>query len=237
MNFNKIFSTSDHLIDCELYDNLSHREQTRTALGAEFCNFMDEIGGTGKEIQARGSEYYKTEQAYSQLIKKKEILKYLVFSLTDNELEERLACLKFLLMFSKALPEIYLKVLGDDAPEEQKKFFSELIENDGDNLSTLLLTEITKEYLYLITAGREIVKAVEHMNTIVAKQNRSKQDRTDPFVEKARDRAKQIWQAHRKQSLSDTAYQIKQELDLRKSSSTIQEWIRDLNPNSKKKSK
>lgn len=46
-------------------------------------------------------------------------------------------------------------------------------------------------------------------NKAVAKQNRAKRKNIpDPNQQKARDRAEQIWQAHRKQSLSDTAYQL-----------------------------
>lgn len=235
MDFNKVFSIGDHLFDDDQYNSLSHREMTRATLGEEFCDFMDEIGRKGKEIQARGKDYYKTEHAYNQLIEKKDILKELAFSLTDNALEERLACLKFLLMFSKMLPEVYLKVLGEKAPEEQKKFFSELIENNEDNLSTLLLTEITKEYLYLITASREVVKAVEHMNTIIAKQNRAKQDRTDHNKQKAINEAIRIWGNSPNYSLDEVAERIRNAKITDKSHSTIKQWISGYNPTKRKK--
>lgn len=235
MDFSDVFFTEDHLIDLEQFFNLSHREQTRATLGRELCDFMDEIGRTGKEIQSRDSEYYKTEQAYNQLIKKKEILKGLAFSLTDDALEERLACLKFLLVFSKELPNIYLKILGENVPDEQKKFFSELIENDKENLTTLLLTEIIKEYLYLITASREVVKAVEHMSTIIAKQNRAKQDRTDKNKQKAIDEAIRIWGNSPNYSLDEVAERIKKAEITDKSHSTIKQWISKYNPTRRKK--
>lgn len=73
-------------------------------------------------------------------------------------------------------------------------------------------------------------------NSIVAKANRAKRgSQENPDIEKARDRAKEIWAEHSKTPLLDTAYKIKEELNIKKSVGTVQEWIRDLNPNAKKK--
>lgn len=230
-----LFSFSDKFTPDNGELKIEHRDATREILGEEFCHFMDQLTERGEQIYSRGSDYYKAEDAFNHLMTKTEILKGLVFGLTGEALEERLSCLKFQLFFSKALPEIYLEVLGDRATDENKEFFTNLIKTDGDNLSTLLLTEITKEYLYLITAGREVVKAIENMNTIVAKQNRAKQNRTDPNKQNAIDEAKRIWGSSPNYSLDEVAERIRRAGITDKSHSTVKQWISKFNPTKRAK--
>lgn len=86
---------------------------------------------------------------------------------------------------------------------------------------------------FMLLTGGAIAKNMQRM---VAKQNRAKRkQQEDPNIEKARNRAKEIWAEYGSSSLLDTAYKIKDELNIRKSVGTVQEWIRDLNPNAKKK--
>lgn len=151
-------------------------------------------------------------------------IQWLNSEVTERKWNNLYDCLKLLENEHKKNMEVITNLLGVD----------KCIDNSG------ALEAITYLQQSLNTVGFMLMNGIaiaSNMKTLIAKENRAKQDRTDPNIEKARERAQQIWQAHRSQSLLDTAYQIKQELDLRKSPSTIQEWIRDLNPNAKKKSK
>ncbi|WP_424406849.1 hypothetical protein [Pasteurella sp. PK-2025] len=88
----------------------------------------------------------------------------------------------------------------------------------------------------IIRKYERLLKLLEISNVAIAKQNRAKRKpQIDPNIEEARNKAKEIWDKHKSNALLDVACQIKQELNIRKSAGTIQEWIRDLNPNAKKK--
>ncbi|EER48087.1 hypothetical protein AM305_04933 [Actinobacillus minor NM305] len=94
----------------------------------------------------------------------------------------------------------------------------------------------TKQALTLLElSSKHLADVLLNIPTIVAKQNRAKRNnKPNPNIEKAREAAKKIWEKEKSKALLDTAYQIKSELNLKVASTSIQEWIRDLNPNKKK---
>ena len=230
-----LFSSNDKFTPDNFDLKLGHREMTRVLLGEEFCHVLDKLTESGEQVYSRGSDYYKAEHAFNHLMKKMKVFKGLVFELTGEALEERLTCLKFQVDFARDLPEIYLKILGERVPNENREYLTNLSKSKEDNLSSLLLIEITKEYLYLITAGRELIKAIENMNTIVAKQNRSKQDRTDPNKQNAIDEAKRIWGSSPNYSLDEVAERIRRAGITNKSHSTVKQWISKFNPTKRAK--
>ncbi|WP_386686088.1 hypothetical protein [Lonepinella sp. MS14437] len=91
------------------------------------------------------------------------------------------------------------------------------------------LYALRKTYLRLIDVYKR-------RSTITAKESRAKRElKADPNIEQARKLAKSKWEKHQNTSLMDMAYEVKKELNTLKSITTIQEWIRDLNPKAKKK--
>ncbi|OOF79094.1 hypothetical protein BKG96_03260 [Rodentibacter caecimuris] len=108
---------------------------------------------------------------------------------------------------------------------------------DGSNVLDAItrLQQALNHIGFMLMAGGAISKNIQR---IVARNNRNKRkDKPNPNIGKARDLAKKIWIERSKTTLLDVAYEVKEKLHIRKGVGTIQEWIRDLNPNSKKKSK
>ncbi|WP_455647992.1 hypothetical protein, partial [Lonepinella koalarum] len=117
------------------------------------------------------------------------------------------------------------------------KVIKEYVTNNSDRLMALfLLNEITQKVMIADTAFRVNRKLYKNRHIITAKENRAKRKpKQDPNIEKARELAKAKWKKHQNIALMDMAYKIQPDLDTNKSITTIQEWIRDLNPKAKKK--
>lgn len=106
------------------------------------------------------------------------------------------------------------------------------IDNSGALEAIAYLQQSLNHIGYMLLAGGAIAK---HLQTISAKQIRAKRnEQPNPNIEKARKVAIEIWEREGCKALLDTAYDIKNTLKLKEASTTIQEWIRDLNPNKKK---
>lgn len=146
--------------------------------------------------------------------------------------------------------------LNSITPEKWDNLFKDLkiIENEHrqnlENIRVLSCTDIVVDYSETLSAIARIQNALNHIGfmlmaagalskhakRITAKQNRAKrQDKVNPNIEKARTIARDIWAVRSSTALLDVAYEIKNKLQIRTSSTTIQEWIRDLNPNAKSK--
>lgn len=85
---------------------------------------------------------------------------------------------------------------------------------------------------FMLMGGAAIAK---HMKTIVAKENRAKQNRTDPNKQKAIDEAMRIWRNSPNYSLDEVAERIRNAKITDKSHSTIKQWISGYNPTKRKK--
>lgn len=125
----------------------------------------------------------------------------------------------------------------DDLIKEQEEIITNIPLNINDELETgrlklsvsriNKLNKVRKTFLWLNDL-------YERKESITAKQIRSKRNhQEDPAKDKARDIAKKKWEQRSKTSLLDMAFTVKQELNINKGATTIQEWIRDLNPNAK----
>lgn len=115
-----------------------------------------------------------------------------------------------------------------------------ILNNEGRNVfksNVLLYIDFLHEnYITLLGLVSFLSSRIKNSNRIQAKISRKKRKKKEnPNIEKAREMAIEIWRKRRSLALLDTAYEIKRELNLRDASTTIQEWIRDLNPNAKKK--
>ncbi|KGQ38162.1 hypothetical protein JP35_08490 [Gallibacterium anatis] len=97
------------------------------------------------------------------------------------------------------------------------------------------MAEINETLFYLWGINSDWIAAMKRIKTINARSAVKKRDRTIPEKEKARELAVSIWERERRKALLDTAYEIQNTLNLRQAATTIQEWIRDLNPNKTKK--
>lgn len=86
---------------------------------------------------------------------------------------------------------------------------------------------------FMLLAGGAIA---DNVATITAIQNRAKRKpHKNLDIDQSRKLAIEIWGKSKSIALLDVAYEIKQKINTRKGVGTIQEWIRDLNPNAKKK--
>ncbi len=136
-------------------------------------------------------------------------------------------------------------LLGDgylswkDKPKEITDLFRELVDinyNKFDEKSKLIACNIACLLPILDLKFQGLIDLHVNKATIIAKRSRAKRKYPpNPNIEKAREMAIEIWSKRRSLALLDTAYEIKNKLKLREASTTIQEWIRDLNPNAKSK--
>ncbi len=131
----------------------------------------------------------------------------------------------------------------------------EIIENEHkQNINTIKTLVEEKGYVFLnynetLEAVAHLQKALNHigfmllaseaiannLKMITAKQNRRKQNRTDPNKQKAIDEAKTMWKRTPKLSLDEIAEHIRQIKISDKSHAQIKKWIAPYNPNRKNK--
>lgn len=129
-----------------------------------------------------------------------------------------------------------LKIIEDEHKQNLENIrilsCSNIIVDNSETLQAIARLQKTLNHIaFMLMAGGAVSK---YAKRITAKQNRSqRQDKINPNIEKARMVATDIWKRRPSTALLDVAYEIKNKLQIRTSSTTIQEWIRDLNPNAK----
>lgn len=88
---------------------------------------------------------------------------------------------------------------------------------------------------HLITKYERLLNLLGIAKNAVAKQNRAKQDRTNPNKQKAIDEAIRIWGNSPNYSLDEVAERIRNARITDKSHSTVKQWISGYNPTRRKK--
>lgn len=125
----------------------------------------------------------------------------------------------------------------DDLIKEQEEIITNTPLNIKDELEKRRLKLSVSRINKLNTVRKTFLwlnDLYERKESITAKQIRAKRNhQEDPAKAKAREKATIEWGRRSKTSLLDMAFIIKQELNINKGATTIQEWIRDLNPNAK----
>lgn len=88
---------------------------------------------------------------------------------------------------------------------------------------------------HLVAKHEHLLNLLSIAKNAVAKQNRAKQDRTNPNKQKAIEEAIRIWGNSPSYSLDEVAERIRNARITHKSHSTVKQWISKYNPTRRKK--
>ena len=143
-------------------------------------------------------------------------------SITEYKWNKLYESLKTLENEHKKNLEIITNILGVD----------KCIDGSGALDAITYLQQSLNSIGFMLMSGAAIAK---HMKTLVAKENRAKQDRTDNNKQKAIDEAIRIWGNSPNYSLDEVAERIRNTGITDKSHSTIKQWISKYNPSRRKK--
>ena len=88
---------------------------------------------------------------------------------------------------------------------------------------------------HLVAKHEHLLNLLSIAKNAVAKQNRAKQDRTNPNKQKAIEEAIRIWGNSPNYSLDEVAERIRNARITDKSHSTVKQWISGYNPTRRKK--
>ena len=190
---------------------------------------LDEIHSDGKYISNQGIIFSEeSKQGYY-----KEFILYLsnekhldeaidwLNSITEHKWNKLYESLKTLENEHKKNLEVITNLLGVD----------KCIDGSGALEAITYLQQSLNSIGFMLMSGAAISK---HMKTLVAKENRAKQNRTDPNKKKAIDEAIMLWKRTPRLSLDDVAELIRNAKISDKSHSIVKQWIAPFNPKRRK---